>query len=88
MKEPATEDSSCRDFIAAREVKTKGFSGWMEDYDSLAYNEERNAFIFFNEAKRGSGNTTRGARSNCDYIICLLVDYWSFPLWLQREFEV
>jgi hypothetical protein len=40
--------------MAAREVKTKDFSGWMKDYDSLTYNEERNAFLFFNEAKRGS----------------------------------
>jgi len=42
--------------MAAREVKTKDFSGWMKDYDSLTYNEERNAFLFFNEAKRGSYN--------------------------------
>jgi hypothetical protein len=40
--------------MAAREVKTKDFSGWMEDYDSLTYNEERNAFLFFNEARRGT----------------------------------
>jgi hypothetical protein len=40
--------------LAAREVKSKDFSGWMNDYDSLTYNEERNAFLFFNEAKRGS----------------------------------
>ena len=40
--------------MSAREVKTKDFSGWMKDYDSLTYNEERNAFLFFNEAKRGS----------------------------------
>ena len=39
--------------MAAREVKDKDFSGWMKDYDSLKYNEERNAFMFFNEAKRG-----------------------------------
>lgn len=38
---------------AAREVKTKDFSGWLEDYDSLVYSEERNAFVFFNEDKRG-----------------------------------
>ena len=42
--------------IAAREVKTKDFSGWMKNYDSLTYNEERNAFVFFNEAKRGKYN--------------------------------
>jgi len=40
--------------MAARELKTKDFSGWMKDYDSLTYSEERNAFLFFNEAKRGS----------------------------------
>jgi hypothetical protein len=40
--------------IAAREVGSKDFSGWMESYDSLSYNEERNAFLFFNEEKRGT----------------------------------
>lgn len=39
--------------MAAKEVKTKDFSGWMDDYDSLVYNQERNAFVFFNEEKRG-----------------------------------
>lgn len=39
--------------MAAREVKTKDFSGWMDDYDSLVFHEERNAYIFFNEEKRG-----------------------------------
>lgn len=39
--------------LADREVETTDFSGWMKDYDSLTYNEERNAFLFFNEAKRG-----------------------------------
>jgi len=42
--------------MADREVETKDFSGWMKDYDSLVYNEERNAFLFFNEAKRGTYN--------------------------------
>jgi Cft2 family RNA processing exonuclease len=42
--------------LAGREVETKDFSGWMKDYDSLVYNEERNAFLFFNEAKRGTYN--------------------------------
>lgn len=42
--------------MAARELKTKDFSGWMENYDSLTYNEERNAFLFFNEARRGTYN--------------------------------
>ena len=40
--------------MAAREIKTKDFSGWMNDYDSLVFSEERNAFIFFNEARRGT----------------------------------
>ena len=39
---------------ADREIENKDFSGWMNDYDSLVFNEERNAFIFFNEAKRGT----------------------------------
>lgn len=38
---------------AAKEVSTKDFSGWMKDYDSLVFSEERNAFVFFNENKRG-----------------------------------
>jgi hypothetical protein len=42
--------------MAARDLETKDFSGWMKDYDSLTYNEERNAFLFFNEAKRGTYN--------------------------------
>lgn len=42
--------------MADREIKTKDFSGWMKDYDSLKYNEERNAFLFFNEDKRGVYN--------------------------------
>jgi len=39
--------------IADRELDKKDFSGWMKAYDSLVYDEERNAFLFFNEAKRG-----------------------------------
>ena len=39
---------------AARDIKTRDFSGWLEDYDSLVYVEERNAFIFSNTALRGS----------------------------------
>ncbi|RLA38878.1 MAG: hypothetical protein DRR06_18935 [Gammaproteobacteria bacterium] len=39
---------------AAREVDDKDFSGWLKDYDSLQFNEERNAYIFSNEALRGS----------------------------------
>jgi len=40
--------------MAAREIKTADFSGWMDNYDTLTYNEERNAFLFFNEEKRGT----------------------------------
>ncbi len=37
----------------AREVKPKDFSGWMDDYDSLVFAENLNAFVFFNEDMRG-----------------------------------
>lgn len=37
----------------AQKVKTKDFSGWMEDYDTLVFDQERNAFLFSNESKRG-----------------------------------
>lgn len=40
--------------MAQREVGDKDFSGWLKDYDSLQFNEERNAYIFFNEDKRGN----------------------------------
>jgi len=40
--------------MAARQIKTGDFSGWMDDYDTLTYIEERNAFLFFNEEKRGT----------------------------------
>lgn len=39
--------------MAAKDVTSKDFSGWLENYDSLVYNEENNAFIFFNEDMRG-----------------------------------
>lgn len=39
--------------ILAQKVKEKDFSGWMEDYDSLVYVPERNAFLFSNDEKRG-----------------------------------
>lgn len=39
--------------LAAKSVSDQDFSGWLEDYDSLVYNEELNAFVFFNEDKRG-----------------------------------
>lgn len=42
--------------LADREIESKDFSGWMKAYDSLVYDEERNAFLFFNEEKRGTYN--------------------------------
>jgi len=40
--------------VQAQAVKTKDFSGWMEDYESLVYIEDRNAFLFTNEDRRGT----------------------------------
>ena len=40
--------------MAAKELKTKDFSGWLKDYDTLTYNEERNAFLFSNKERQGS----------------------------------
>ena len=39
--------------MAGKELKTKDFSGWMDDYDSLVFSEDKNAFVFFNEDRRG-----------------------------------
>jgi hypothetical protein len=39
--------------FAQREVKTRDFSGWLENYDSLVFVEERNAYLFTNTALRG-----------------------------------
>ncbi|MEH6590491.1 MAG: DUF3313 family protein [Halioglobus sp.] len=36
-----------------QKTKKKDFSGWMENYESLVYDQERNAFLFSNEKKRG-----------------------------------
>ncbi len=41
---------------ADREVKPKDFSGWLDDYESLVFSETLNAFVFFNEDKRGKYN--------------------------------
>lgn len=41
---------------SAKEVRTRDFSGWLDDYDSLVYSEERSAFVFFNERMRGEYN--------------------------------
>jgi uncharacterized protein DUF3313 len=38
----------------AQKVKTKDFSGWLENYETLVYVEDRNAFVFSNEAKAGT----------------------------------
>jgi hypothetical protein len=40
--------------MAAKEIKTKDFSGWLDDYDTLTYNEDRNAFMFSNEKFQGT----------------------------------
>jgi hypothetical protein len=39
--------------LAAKEVTTRDFSGWMDEYSNLVFSEELNAFVFFNEDKRG-----------------------------------
>jgi len=39
--------------FAQKKVGSKDFSGWMKNYDQLVYQEKRNAFVFFNEEKRG-----------------------------------
>jgi hypothetical protein len=38
----------------AQEVKTRDFSGWMQSYDNLVYMEDRNAWLFTNEERRGT----------------------------------
>ena len=38
----------------AQEVKTKDFSGWMQSYENLVYIEDRNAWLFTNEDRRGT----------------------------------
>ena len=42
--------------MAAKEITTKDFSGWMDNYDSLVFVEDINAYVFFNEDKRGKYN--------------------------------
>jgi uncharacterized protein DUF3313 len=42
--------------MAAKEITTKDFSGWMDNYDSLVFSEDLNAYVFFNEDKRGKYN--------------------------------
>jgi hypothetical protein len=39
--------------LYAKDVKTKDFSGYLQDYDSLVFSEDLNAFVFFNEEMRG-----------------------------------
>ena len=43
----------------AQKVKKKDFSGWMENYETLVYDQERNAFLFSNEAKKGQYEKVR-----------------------------
>ncbi|MEP1471116.1 MAG: DUF3313 domain-containing protein [Halieaceae bacterium] len=38
---------------AAQEISDSDFSGWLDDYDSLEFNEAKNSFVFFNEEARG-----------------------------------
>ena len=45
---------SAANAILAKDVKTRDFSGWMASYENLVYVEDRNAFIFTNEARRGT----------------------------------
>ena len=40
--------------LQAQEVKTKDFSGWMQSYENLVYIEDRNAWLFTNEGRRGT----------------------------------
>ena len=37
----------------AQDVTTKDFSGYLDNYDKLVFSEDLNAFVFFNEEKRG-----------------------------------
>lgn len=39
--------------MAARDIDSKDFSGWLDSYDSLVFDEETNSFVFFNEEMRG-----------------------------------
>ena len=39
--------------LAAQDLDTQDFSGWLDDYDSLVFDKDANAFVFFNEAARG-----------------------------------
>ncbi len=41
---------------ADRDVKTKDFSGYLMNYDQLVFDEDLNAFVFFNEDMRGKYN--------------------------------
>ena len=43
--------------VQAQEVKTKDFSGWMQSYENLRYIEDRNAWLFTNEERRGTYKT-------------------------------
>ncbi|MEH6587401.1 MAG: DUF3313 family protein [Halioglobus sp.] len=43
----------------AQKVKKKDFSGWMESYEHLVFDQERNAFLFSNDDKRGQYEKVR-----------------------------
>ena len=40
--------------VAQRSVGDKDFSGWLENYETLVFNEKRNAFIFSNKERVGA----------------------------------
>ena len=39
--------------LAQKTIETGDFSGWMDNYEMLSFDEERNAFFFQNEVKQG-----------------------------------
>ena len=39
--------------LAQKTIETGDFSGWMDNYEMLTFDEQRNAFIFENEVKQG-----------------------------------
>lgn len=44
----------CAATVAVQKMSSKDFSGWMDDSESLVFVEDRDAFLFFNEEKRGT----------------------------------
>ncbi len=39
--------------MAQKDIAPADFSGWLDDYDKLVFNQELNQFVFFNEEARG-----------------------------------